>query len=304
MERGLPVRKERASCSRSNYKGDMMIDKHDHSGQEKNDEEDFAMAFIDSCDQLSLLLIHGFPLNSTMWSPQIDDLSSFARIIAPDLRGHGNSDAVPGPYTVAKLADDCADLMGHLAVPTPFVVTGLSMGGYIALEFYRRYPESVAGLILTATKATADSAEAQANRDAATADVQANGIDGLVNGMMSKVLAQSNFNNDEELVEFVRDIMMVTSVEGAAGALQAMKTRPDSTPTLAEIDVPVLIIHGDDDQIIPLAEAQAMAKQIKNAKLVVIEDAGHLPNLEQPDAFNDAVIDFLEEIDASLQTEE
>ncbi|MCA9928230.1 MAG: alpha/beta fold hydrolase [Anaerolineales bacterium] len=277
-----------------------MTDIHDHNGHEHADEEDFGMAFIDSCDRLSLLLIHGFPLNSAMWSAQLDDLSSFARIIAPDLRGHGNSDAVPGPYTVTKLADDCADLMGHLAVATPFVVAGLSMGGYIAFEFYRRYPEHVAGLILTATRATADSADARANRDAAIADVKANGIDGLVAGMLSKLMAASTYENDQELVEFVQEIMMDTSVEGAAGALHAMKTRPDSTSMLAEIDVPVLIIHGADDRIVPLAEAQAMQKAIKNAKLVVLEDAGHLPNLEQPDAFNDAVIDFLEEIEASM----
>ena len=279
-----------------------MSETHDHNDDHAH-EDDFSMAFIDSCDRLSMLLIHGFPLNSGMWSMQIDDLNSFARIIAPDLRGHGNSDPVPGPYSVTQLADDCADIMGHLAVATPFVVGGLSMGGYVAFEFYRRYPEHVAGLILTATRAAADSDEGKANRDAAAANVAENGISDLVEGMLPKLFSPKSFENDPDLVAFVRDILMKTSVEGTIGALMAMKDRPDSTPTLAEIDVPTLIIHGADDQIVPLAEAQAMHEAIKGSKLVVLEGAGHLPNLEQPDAFNDAVIDFLEETEAGLIAE-
>ncbi len=276
-----------------------MSENHDYHDDHAH-EDDFSMAFIDSCDRLSMLLIHGFPLNSAMWSMQIEELSSFARIIAPDLRGHGNSDPVAGPYSMTQLADDCADIMGHLAVATPFVVGGLSMGGYVAFEFYRRYPEHVAGLVLTATRAAADSEAGKANRDAAAANVAQNGITELVEGMLPKLLSPKNLEDDPELVSFVRDILMKTSLEGAVGALMAMKDRPDSTPTLAEIDVPTLIIHGADDQIVPLAEAQAMHEAIKGSKLVVIENAGHLPNLEQPDAFNDAVIDFLEEIEALL----
>ncbi|KAA3660923.1 MAG: alpha/beta fold hydrolase [Chloroflexi bacterium] len=278
---------------------ELIHDLHDH---EHEHEDDFSMAFIDTADRLSMLLIHGFPLNSAMWSMQIDDLNSFARIIAPDLRGHGNSDAVPGPYSMTQLADDCADIMGHLAVATPFVVGGLSMGGYVVFEFYRRYPEHVAGLILTATRAAADPDEAKANRDAAAANVAENGINDLVEGMLPKLLSPKNLD-DVEMVSFVRDILMKTSVAGAMGALMAMKDRPDSTPTLAEIDVPTLIIHGADDQIVPLAEAEAMHKAIKGSKLVVLKNAGHLPNLEQPDAFNDAVIDFLEGIEAGLTEE-
>lgn len=274
------------------------------SEHEHEHEHDFEMAFIDSCDRLSLLLIHGFPLNSAMWLSQVDDLANFARVIAPDLRGHGHTGAVPGPYSMQIFADDCADLLGHLAVSTPFVVCGLSMGGYVAFEFYRRYPEHVAGLILTATRAGADSAEGKANRDKAAADVRANGVDDLVAQMATKLLSPQTAASDPDLVALVREIMSATSVEGAVGALMAMKERPDSTPTLDDIDVPTLIIHGADDQIVPVSEAQAMQQAIKDSKLVVIENAGHLPNLEQPDQFNDAVIDFLEEIEASLQGEE
>ncbi len=261
-----------------------------------HDEDDFMMAFQDSCDQPALLLIHGFPLSSNLWIPQIDDLSNFVRVIAPDLRGHGRSDAVSGPYSVEMLADDCADLLSSLNVSTPFVVCGLSLGGYVAFEFYRRYQEYIGGLILTATRAIPDSEEGKANRDKMADAARQQGVTAVTQAMLPKLLAPATYENDAELVEFVAEMMNDTSVAGVIGGLAAMRDRPDSTPTLAEIDVPVLVIHGDADQIVPLVEAEAMAAAIPNGKLVVIPNAGHLPNLEQPDAFNDAVIDFLESL--------
>jgi pimeloyl-ACP methyl ester carboxylesterase len=259
-------------------------------------EDDFVMAFQDSCDMPTLLLIHGFPLSSQMWDPQLEDLAEFVRVIAPDLRGHGQSDSVPGPYTITQLADDCADLLGHLNVATPFVVCGLSMGGYIALEFYRRYPEQVAGLILASTRAGADSEAGKEGRDKAAEMAKNEGATAVSAGMLPKMLAPQNFETDEELVEYVRETMSNASLNGVVGALAAMRDRVDSTPMLGDIDVPVLIIHGADDQLIPLSEAEEMFKAIPDSELVVIPDAGHLPNLEQPDIFNDAIIDFLEEL--------
>ncbi len=259
-------------------------------------EEDFVMAFQDSCDKPALLLIHGFPLSSQMWEPQLEDLADFVRVVAPDLRGYGGSDSVPGPYSITLLADDCADLLGHLNVATPFVVCGLSMGGYIALEFYRRYPEQVAGLILASTRAGADSVEGQAGRDKAAELAKTEGATAVSAGMLPKMLAEHNFETDDELVDYVKEIMSTASLNGVVGALAAMRDRIDSTPMLGDIDVPVLIIHGADDQLIPVSEAEAMHNAIPDSELVIIPDAGHLPNLEQPDLFNDAVIDFLEEL--------
>ena len=209
--------------------------------------DDFVMAFQDSCDMPALLLIHGFPLSSQMWAPQLEELGEFARVIAPDLRGHGQSDSVPGPYSMTMLADDCADLLGHLNVATPFVVCGLSMGGYIALEFYRRYPEHVAGLILAATRAGADSAEGKANRDKAIQLAKGEGATAVSAGMLPKLLAPKNYESDEELVEIAQDVMNSASLNGVVGALAAMRDRVDSTPMLPDIEVPVLIIHGADD---------------------------------------------------------
>jgi pimeloyl-ACP methyl ester carboxylesterase len=170
------------------------------------------------------------------------------------------------------------------------------MGGYIALEFYRRYPEQVAGLILASTRAGDDSPEGKAGRDKAAELAKSEGATAVSAGMLPKMLAEENYETDVELVEYVKEIVSTASLNGVVGALAAMRDRIDSTPTLGDIDVPVLIIHGADDQLIPVSEAEAMHKAIPNSELVVIPDAGHLPNLEQPDLFNDAVIDFLEEL--------
>lgn len=258
-----------------------------------NDQpEDLGLAFIDSCDGMALLMIHGFPFSSAMWEPQIEDLGGITRVIAPDLRGHGRSQPVPGPYSMEMLADDCMGLLDYLAISSPVVVCGMSMGGYVALEFFRQFPEVVAGLILTSTRALPDTAEGKANRDKMAEKAQSEGVAAIAADMLPKLLSPKTYDEDEEVVEFVQEMMEWTSVEGVVGALAAMRDRPDSTPTLAEIDVPTLVIHGADDQLIPVSEAEAMARAI-GANMVVIPDAGHVPNLEQIDAFNDAVTDFL-----------
>lgn len=256
--------------------------------------DDFGMAYIDTCDQLTVLCIHGYPLNSAMWEPQMEDLAGTVRVIAPDLRGHGRSEPMPGPYSVGLLADDCLGLLDYLGIENPVVVCGLSMGGYVAFEFFRRYPERVAGLILASTKAKPDTPEGKAARDAAIAKAKKEGVAAVAADMLPKLLASQTYDEDSELVEFVQEMMEDTSLEGMVGALQAMKDRPDSTPTLAAIDVPTLIIHGADDQLIPLSEARAMQAAVKGSELVVIPEAGHLPNLEQIDLFSDAVLDFLD----------
>ncbi len=255
---------------------------------------DFQMAFEDSCDRVPVLLIHGFPLSNMLWDPQIADLSDVARLIAPDLRGHGMTDATEPPYTMKLFTEDCATLLDQLGMTWPIVVAGLSMGGYIALDFCRRYPERVGGLILAATRAGADSDEAKKSRDQAAGVAIAEGTDPIAEGMLPKLLAKENYEAQPELVEFVHDMMLETSPDGVVGALAAMRDRPDSTGDLPGLEVPTLILHGADDQLIPVTEAEAMAAAMPRAKLVIVPDAGHLPNLEQPDFFNDAVRDFLE----------
>ena len=266
--------------------------------------DDFTMAYQDSADQTTVLFIHGFPLNSAMWGPQFDELTDLARLIAPDLRGHGQSDAPSGPYTMATLAEDCAGLLDYLGVNRPVILCGHSMGGYIAFEFYRRFPDMVEALILVSTRPGADSLEGKANRDKMAETAREKGVAPISRAMLPKLLAPGTAETDEELVEFVRLLMETGQPEGIAGALMAMKERPDSTPTLAEIDVPTLIIHGGRDTIVSVAEAEAMAEAIPDARLVVLSESGHMPNLEQMDEFNDALIDFLNELQDAEDEEE
>lgn len=256
--------------------------------------ETFALAYQDSCSGPTVLFIHGFPLNSSLWEPQMEDLNDTARLLAPDLRGYGLSPAAEGPYSMELLASDCLGLLNTLGVQPPIVLCGHSMGGYIAFEFLRRFPELVAGLVLVATRAAPDTPEAQENRDRMAKAVQERGPGALTARMLPKLLAPNNYEHDDKLVAFVREMIDSASVNGIVGALAAMKERPDSKPLLPEIDVPTLVIHGEEDEIVPLAEAEQMCEAIPDADLVVVPNAGHLPNLEGALQFNEALWDYLE----------
>jgi pimeloyl-ACP methyl ester carboxylesterase len=255
---------------------------------------DFLMQYEDQGAGIPLLLIHGFPLNRTLWQPQIDSLPEIARVLAPDLRGHGLSDPVPGPYAMDRLAEDCLELMDKLGLGSqPVVVGGLSMGGYVAFALYRRAPQRVRALILAATRSGADSPEGKANRAKQANLALEQGVPAVVAAALPKLLSPTTFETKPDLVEAARDLMETTSVEGVVGAQLGMQTRPDSTALLASIDKPVLILHGADDQLIPLKEAEAMQATIPNARLIVLPEAGHLLKLEQPLLFNAAVREFL-----------
>ena len=264
-------------------------------------QDDFMLAYQDSCSGPTLLLIHGFPLNSSLWEPQLEDLSDTARMLAPDLRGFGLSGSGEEPYTMGLMADDCMGLLDALGVQEPVVVCGLSMGGYIAFEFHRRFREWVAGMILVSTRAGADTAEGKQGRDEMAQMARAEGPETIAAAMLPKLLAPETYERDEDLVAFVRDMMESASIEGIVGALMAMKERPDSTEMLEEIDVPTLIIHGDEDQIVPVAEAERMHEAIPDAELVLIPGAGHVPNLEQADMFNEVVWEYLETLKQEME---
>lgn len=264
-------------------------------------QDDFMLAYQDSCSGPTLLLIHGFPLNSSLWEPQLEDLSDAARLLAPDLRGFGLSGNSNEPYTVALMADDCMGLLDALGVQEPVVVCGHSMGGYIAFEFYRRFRDWVAGMILISTRPGADTPAGQTGREQMAQKAREEGPEAIAAAMLPKLLAPETYNRDEDLVAFVRDMMESATVDGIVGSLMAMKDRPDSTELLAEIDVPTLIIHGDEDQIVPFEEAEKMRDAIPRAELVLVPGAGHLPNLEQAEGFNEAVWDFLETLKQEVE---
>jgi 3-oxoadipate enol-lactonase len=255
---------------------------------------DFTMEYEERGSGIPVILIHGYPLNRTLWQPQIEALADTARIIAPDLRGHGGSDPVPGVYSMHLMAKDFKELIDNLLIEQPVILCGLSMGGYICFEFRRSYPQMVRGMILAATRATADSLETRINREEAAAIAQDGGSQAITNMLLPKMLAPSTYEKKPALVERARNIMVNTSTQAIVGDLMGMLNRADSTPLLKEINIPVLILYGRDDQLIPQIEIDLMKNEIKTVKLESIPEAGHLLNLEQPDIFNDAVRKFIQ----------
>ncbi len=211
-------------------------------------------------DGQTLLLVHGFPLDSRMWREQLSGLARYTRVIAPDLRGHGLSDASQRPSSMDQHADDLAALLDRLDVKKA-IVAGLSMGGYVTLALWRRHPERVAGIALVDTRAEPDTPAGKANRDVTAAWVREAGAGLLADEMMPKLLAPQSLA-DERITTQLREMIQSQPVEGLIGALGAMRDRIDSAATLATITVPTLVIVGDADAITPPADAAAMAARI------------------------------------------
>jgi 3-oxoadipate enol-lactonase len=240
---------------------------------------------------MALLLVHGFPLDRRLWAAQVGAFANLTRVITPDLRGHGKSQVVPGPYTMEQHADDLAALLDHLGIRQT-VVAGLSMGGYVAFAFWRRYPEQIRGLVLADTRAEPDTEVARAGRDAAIVKVQQMGAAAYADEMLPRLLAPDSLA-DVKIAGAARKMMAEQPVEGIVGAIGGLRDRADSRASLPTITVPTLVIAGDADVITPPADAQAMAAAIPGARLTVIPRAGHLSPLENPRAFNSAVRTFL-----------
>jgi pimeloyl-ACP methyl ester carboxylesterase len=242
---------------------------------------------------IPLLFIHGFPLSRRIWKPQLEGLSDIASVISVDLRGHGESFPFDGPYSMDLLADDCNHLLKDLNIKRPILVCGLSMGGYATFALFRKYPQLFKGMILTSTRSGPDSPEGKLNRDMMIKNVYKNGVAFIAEGMLPKLVYPIIMTTKPTLVNNIRNIMLETSVKGVVGVLQGMRDRPDSTPILSEIKCPTLIIHGADDQLIPVREAELMNQQIAHSNLVVLPESGHLPNMEQPEKYNLVIRDFI-----------
>jgi 3-oxoadipate enol-lactonase len=242
-----------------------------------------------------LLLIHGFPLDRTLWAEQVRSLADVARVIAPDLRGFGESGMPPGTVTIDTYADDLLGLLEALDIQRADIA-GLSMGGYIALAFYRRNPAYVHGLILADTKAGPDSPEGKRGRDDSIVLARTQGSGAVGDKMLPKMLTPKTVTERAEVATAVRAMMARQPVAGVVAALEAMRDRPDSTPILGEIKAPTLIVTGAEDVLISAGEAEALREAIHGARLVSIPGAGHLANLDQPGAFNEALRVFLASI--------
>lgn len=248
-------------------------------------------------DGPALLLVHGFPLDRTLWDHQVATLARWRRI-APDLRGAGASDAPDAGYSMAAYADDLAKLLDRLRVDRA-VVAGLSMGGYVAFEMWRRHRERVMGLILLDTRAEADNAEARRGRDEMIALARGRGSAAIAERMVPRLLGRSTQQAQPQLVEQVRGVVLGTPVDGLVGALTAMRDRSDSASLLPSIDVPTLVVVGEEDVLTPPALSRAMAAAIPAAGVTAIPGAGHLAPLEAPTAVSRVIAQFLEAVPSS-----
>jgi len=243
----------------------------------------FTLAYTDQGHGVPLLFVHGFPLSRGTWRHQAEAFQATHRIIAPDLRGLGESDGAGAVSTMDQFADDLAALHKHLNAG-PAVIAGHSMGGYITLAFARKFPGLVRGLVLVGTKSGPDSPEAAAGRRATAEKVRAQGVGVVIDAMAPKMIAATS--TDPAMAADVRAFMTPSRPEGVIAALLGMAERPDATPMLSGIRVPTLVITGADDVLIPSSESEKMAAAIPGATLAIIPGAGHLVAFEQPEAFN------------------
>lgn len=254
--------------------------------------DDIQLAYTDAGLGLPVVLLHGYPFNRTLWNEQVSALSNSYRVITPDLRGHGESDASPGAATMNRMAQDVAALLDHLEIHRA-VVGGLSMGGYVALAFYKQFPSRVRALVLADTRAQADTEEGKVTRHQQAEKALAEGMAGIADSMLPKLLTPDTVSKRPEVVKRVRDMMLKTKPEGAAGALLGMAERDDQTSLLSQISCPALILVGQEDQITPVKDSEKMQREIAGSRLVVMENAAHVSNLERTEQFNEELTRFL-----------
>lgn len=254
-----------------------------------------SMAYGDTGDtggeSPALLLVHGHPFDRTMWHPQADAAPGH-RVITPDLRGYGDSQVVPGRTLLSTFAQDLAALLDHLGVRAA-AVCGLSMGGQIALEFYRLFPHRVTGLVLADTFAQGETEQGRKERNDRADRLLSEGMAGYAHEVLDSMVAPATVARQPEVAAHVLRMMLAAPPQGAAAALRGRAERPDYTPMLPVVAVPTLVVVGSEDVFTPVADAQFLHDRIPGATLAVVDGAGHLPNLERPDAFNDALAGFL-----------
>ena len=247
------------------------------------------MAWLESGAGWPVVLLHAFPLDAGMWRPQLAAAPDGWRFIAPHLRGFGRGPAAAGPLSMDDYADDVGALLDALHIETA-AIGGLSMGGYVTFALFRRAPARFTALILADTRAQADTPEGREARLQMRALLAERGPAAIAAQMLPKFFSAQA---PRDVIHGVRTTIEAGVSSGIDAAIGALMDRPDSTPDLARIRVPALVIAGDADVITPVADAEALHRGIARSTLTVIPGAGHLSNLEQPAAFSRAVADFL-----------
>ncbi len=241
---------------------------------------------------IPVVLLHGFPHDRQLWEAQLASPPTNARLLAIDLPAFGESESAAVP-SLNAWADWVIAALDALKIERA-VFCGLSMGGYLCFAIWRRHPSRVMGFVLADTKAGADTLEAQDKRVAMQAKVVTDGVGPIAEAMMPGMIGKTTRDSRPRAVEFVDAMLRRASVGAVHDALDALRTRPDSTPTLATITVPTLIICGDEDALTPVKESEAMHAAIPEAQLAIIPGAGHVSNVEHPAAFNAVLFGFIQ----------
>lgn len=240
-----------------------------------------------------LLFVHAFPLDHSMWGAQIERFASQALVIAPDLRGFGTSAVTTGTVTMEQLADDLAAVLDALGVTEPVVLCGLSMGGYVAFQFVRKYSQRLRGLVLCNTRATSDTPDVRRARMEMTEQVLTIGPVAAADAMVPRCFTAESCRRLPGVVEFVRERILLTPAEAIVAALRGLAERPDATGLLEQLPAATLVIAGEDDAITPVGEMREMAAKIPGCEFVTIAGAGHLTAVEAPVEFNSVLARFL-----------
>ena len=244
-------------------------------------------------DAPAIIFIHGFPLNKSMWDTQVEALKENYRVIAYDIRGHGNSDPGIDEFFIELFVLDLLRLMEKLRIEKS-ILCGLSLGGYIALNAVLKHPDRFDGLILNDTQCIADTPEIKENRCIAIINIKEKGVEQYADESVKKLFASESFTKKKNAITEVKDMITSTTKQSLCNTLHALAERKETCDKLSEINIPVLIMVGKEDKITPIAAAQQMHEKILNSKLEIIQQAGHLSNLENPTAFNAHLVKFLE----------
>ena len=248
------------------------------------------LAYDDAGAGPAVVLIHGHPFNRSMWAPQLAALRPHYRVIAPDLRGFGDSPVTPGTVTMAELAGDVERLLGRIGVG-PAAIVGLSMGGLVVMELATAHPDRWWALGLVATTAQPVTEAERADRRARADLAERAGMAPIAQGMNERLYGP---DPDPAVVAAVTEMMLATSPPGAAAAFRGRALRPDYRPALAELDVPAFVCVGDRDTWSDAAVTDELAASLRRPDRLVLPGVGHLPNLERPELFNAALARFLD----------
>ena len=239
-----------------------------------------------------IIFIHGFPFNKSMWGKQIEILKENYRVIAYDIRGHGNTDAGSDNFSIELFVNDLLGLMDTLNIDKS-ILCGLSMGGYIALNAIENYPERFNALLLCDTNCSEDMPEAKEKRMKAIESIKENGLEQYAKESLKKLFAPISFSKHIEEIAIVREMIMKTSEQSLYKTLHALAERKETCTRLHEIKVPVLIMVGKEDEITPPEVAMLMHEKIKGSTIRIIDHAGHLSNMENSEEFNNQLTGFL-----------